>query len=240
MARFADVAKGVKAYCKKTLPLLDDVKTQIAIAPLSFGEEGDAYAAARQYAIAKGVADPKNGEPIYERALALHIVCASCFDPDLVPDTRVKFFDSIQQIEELLDHDRVAMLFQWQRAWQREISPSPKGYTPQEYLKMVVMTLEADEREEIPFDYLPPTAQRSLLRFTSALCLSLLQLRSPSGSRLPDDAETLIATMTIALTEQVRSTLQRSSAPSQETNVQKAQLAAGGESPVEQSVKSTS
>jgi hypothetical protein len=222
------------------LPLLDDVKTEVAIAPLSFGEEGDAYAAARAYAIKKGVADPKSGEPIYERALALHIVEASVFDAEHVPDKRIKFFDSIQQIEEVLDHDRVAMLFQWQRAWQREISPSPKGFSPQEYLRMVVATAEADEKEEIPFDYLPPTAQRNLLRFTNVLCLSLLQLRSPSGSRLPEDAETLIGTLTLASIDRVKSMLQRSSVPSQATSVQQGQLAANEGSLVEQNVKSSS
>ncbi len=213
MARLKDMAKGDRAYCHKTLPLLNNQKLGIAIGVLPFGEEGDAYAEARKYAIAKGVTDPKKGEPIYERALALHIVYASCFDPDQLPDKRVRTFESTQEIEEVLDHDRVAMLFQWQRAWQREISPSPKGLTPQDYLKMVVSTAEAEEGEEIPFFSLPLTAQRTLLRFTCALCTSLLHARSPSGSRLADEEETLIATITLASVEQVKAMLLRSLVP---------------------------
>jgi hypothetical protein len=218
MARLKDIARGDRAYCTKTLPLLDNQKLAIAIGVLPFGEEGDAFAEARKYAIAKGVTDPKKGEPIYERALALFIVYASCFDPDQLPDKRVRTFESTQEIEEILDHDRVAMLFQWQRAWQREISPSPKGMTPQDYIKMVVSAAEAEEEEEIPFFSLQHRAQKTFLRFTCALCLSLLQHRSPSGLRLPEEEETLIATLTLASVERTKEMLRRSLVPLPESN----------------------
>lgn len=206
MARLRDMAKGDHAYCHKILPLLNDQQLPIAIGILPFGEEGRALAAAREYAKKQGVEDPKSGNPLYERAIALHTVFLSCFDPDVLPN-RVRTFETIQEIEDTLDHDRVAMLFQWQRTWQKEIAPSPKGMTPQEYLKMVVQTAEAEEDEEIPLSFLPPKQQTALWRFTCALCMSLLQLRSPSGSRLPADEETLIASLTLTQLERVKTML---------------------------------
>ncbi len=214
MARLRDMAKGDLAYSHKTLPLLDGQKLGIAISILPFGEEGRALASAREHAIKQGVADPKKGEPLYERAIALHTVFLSCFDPDKLP-ARVRTFESIQEIEEVLDHDRVAMLFQWQRSWQKQISPSPKGMTPQDYIKMVVQAAEAEEEEEIPLSFLPPKQQTALWRFTCALCMSLLQLRSPSGSHLPADEETLIASLVLTQIERMKAMLLQYSAQSQ-------------------------
>lgn len=206
MARLRDMAKGDLAYCPKSLPLLDGQKLDIAISILPFGEEGRALAAAREYAIKQGVADPKKGEPLYERAIALQTIFLSCFDPDQLPN-RVRTFESIKEIEDVLDHDRVAMVFQWQRSWQKAIAPSPKGMTASDYIKMVVQTAEAEEEEEVPLFSLPPKQQAALWRFTCALSLSLLQLRSPSGSRLQADEETLIASLVLTQVERMKAML---------------------------------
>ena len=93
MAKFRDVAEGQLARRAVEFPLPSGRLVTVAVVPL-FGEsEAEILAAARAYAQAHGVPDPKKGDELYEFGIWVHTVVRGVVDPDSPVDNPQPFFD---------------------------------------------------------------------------------------------------------------------------------------------------
>src|SRR4051812_6340335 len=133
MATFSSILLGTRATTRVLLPLPGVAEpVPVAVRPLSGTEEGAVLERARAYAVAKGVADPKDGDRLYDLGLMVHVLAIACVDVD---DPTRPFFDKgAQQVLDNLDADRIALLYEAQQVWQEECSPRKSKMNPGEWL----------------------------------------------------------------------------------------------------------
>lgn len=200
MAKFATIKRGVRARTLFNLPLLVSVQgpegetapsVPVALVALDGHDEAESLAAARAFAIAHGVENPKPGEPLYERGLWLHVVLRTVMDPD-IPDKNEPFFSGAEEILKFLDPDRISLLFHAQRAWQAKIAPAPGKMNEVDYLRHIVELAYAAEEEDrtgemfpVPFDALPLAMQLRFTRRVAAQFSTWSYHKSLSGSGTP-------------------------------------------------------
>lgn len=190
MAKFKDVAEGQLARRAVEFPLPSGRLVTVAVVPL-FGEsEAEILAAARAYAQAHGVPDPKKGDELYEFGIWVHTVVRGVVDPDSPADAPQPFFDG--GVAQILDprsglgREWIALLFEAQQAWQDELAPRPKEMGAVEFLQHIMTIVEAPPRAELPFFRWRRVLQDSFLR---TLCKTLFAPhpdKSPLGATSPD------------------------------------------------------
>ena len=185
MARYADLKKGQAARCPFEFPLPDGTMAQVLLRGI-FGENEDkVLVGARAFAIARGIPEPMDGDPLYERGLMLHTVLLGVLDKDSSAAEPVTFFSSIEEINDPkdgLDKDRLALLYEAQQAWQDSIAPRPKSMDALEFANQVVAhALAPEDAKELPFEQWRPVLRRSFVRTMARLVYSLQELKSSSG-----------------------------------------------------------
>lgn len=216
MAKFKDVAEGQLARRAVEFPLPSGRLVTVAVVPL-FGEsEAEILAAARAYAQAHGVPDPKKGDELYEFGIWVHTVVRGVVDPDSPADAPQPFFDG--GVAQILDprsglgREWIALLFEAQQAWQDELAPRPKEMGAVEFLQHIMTIVEAPPRAELPFFRWRRVLQDSFLR---TLCKTLFAPhpgKSPLGATSPDT----LASLTTSASQPTSNTPKPSeSAPSQ-------------------------
>ncbi len=180
MSKFRDIAAGTSARRTLSLPLLSGGTVAVAIVPLLLGADTDCLAGAREYAKAKGIEDPKPGDPLYERGLMIHVVLKSVVDAD-VTDRNDPFFGSIEELERFLDSDRLAFLFASQRRYQNEVAPAPRTNDIATYTQFVMaLALSGEGGSSIPLGYLPLKTEQDFTVRLAKSFFGLLKLSSPS------------------------------------------------------------
>lgn len=142
------------------------------------------FAEARAFAKARGVAEPKEGEPLYDLGLAVHTLAIACVDSDFPADKPAAFFDGgPSQILEHLDRDRILYLYETLTSWQSTFSPRAASQTWPEYVASVYAIATAEEGSaEDPFVKWAPGLRASWARTSAGLLLSSLAPKSPSGT----------------------------------------------------------
>lgn len=187
MAKFRDIVSVRPPRKPVSLPLISGATVAVALIPLLIDADTQALAEARAFAVAKGVADPKPGDPLYERGLMLHVVLKACVDID-VAERDEPFFGSLEEIGKLLDPDRLAWLFHVQRAHQNAVAPFPKDDDLGGFVRWLFSSMEVDDAREIPFDYLPLRTRQSFLRRLVSVCSAHPSLKLLLGLE-PADGE---------------------------------------------------
>jgi hypothetical protein len=185
--KFSQIAQGVLAETDATL-MHRGQKIPLKLVPLSLQEESDCISAAMAYAKKKGVAAPKSGDSLFDAALWAESLALSCLDPDSDPQKRERFFDGGAAQVRSLDQDNVALLWEQQRAWQEECSPSIQAHSTEElfaYAKTIA------EDKQFPLWDLSPRTRLTLLRFMASLLGSSPDFKSyfsSSSGSPPTDA----------------------------------------------------
>lgn len=182
MAKFRQILQGTRARKSVTLTF-GETEVVIDVRPLVANEEADALASARTFAAAKGLPDPKEGQPVYDLAVLAHYAHAACVDHDSPVDAPAPFFDSAEQAASL-DRDRLQILFEAWSAWQEECSPRKMTLTPEQYAGLVYMLAEGGTGStDDPFLLrLPRATLVSCMRTMAAQLVASPTLRSPSSS----------------------------------------------------------
>lgn len=192
MAKFSSIAKGHTARRLVTIPLLSGDDLVCDVVPLLVDQESRILSEARAYAKAKGIDDPKDGQPLYELGKWVHTLVHACVDPDSPVDNPAPYFDGgVAQIIDPakgLDRDRVALLYKYWEAWQDECSPPPRSMTSAEYYAHVIGCAESEEGAMLPFEPLRPAIQRNFVRTMARQVIELLQLKSHFGSPSADES----------------------------------------------------
>lgn len=188
MTTFSLVAGGRASIKRVTFSLISGVEVTCGIKVLLDGDDDAIETAARAAAKARGVEDPREGNPIYDqwvRRFTLLYACVSVPESadDPTPEDPPLFFDGgVEQIQRHLDRDRIAWLFAMQQQWQSLVSPRPRDMTRDEYLATVFAHATADVGDDLPFWRWHPALQESFLVTTACLCIGSPALRSLSSS----------------------------------------------------------
>jgi len=138
--KFANVIKGTAAERVVDVPgftTADGKPFQVIFRPLTGLEHEAAYEAARNRAIAKGILDPKLGDPIYDLALMAFILAEGCKDPDSPTGARTPSFASGTEILEDMHPETIVYLHEHHEAWQDECSPYAHKIAGGEFLDKV-------------------------------------------------------------------------------------------------------
>lgn len=177
--RFSDVAKGTLAERATKFTAYGNA-VDVLLRPLSALEETDVAAAAIKYAKSKG-SEPVEGHPIYEAALMANVLAIACMDTESPAHSRGVFFDGgADQVLRELDTDTLAELFQQQRIWQEQCSPTSNKKNVAE-LWEAAEKLAADD-DPLVYARLSPRTRWILQRFTAALAIELRDSKVSSSS----------------------------------------------------------
>lgn len=191
MAKFASIEEGARARKPVTLPLLGSTydvekaewvgaKVELAVCALGPGEDIEILRQAREYAASRGVAKPEAGEPIYDYAVKLHTLVASCLDVDSPLEKPEPFFGSVAEItkSKVICQDQVNYLYEVQREHQDTVAPRPGSMSHGEFMAAVVHVAGGDLDF---FGAMRPSMQWSFTRTLAALYISSQAHKSPSS-----------------------------------------------------------
>lgn len=193
MATFGQIIKGTRARKRVTLPLAGascDPATlewkgavvELDLRALSPLERAEVTAAARAFAVEKGVADPNADEALYVQGLMLHTLAVACIDAESPEDAPRPFFDGgFEQLykTEALSTDHIAYLYELQEMWEDEVSPRVNTVKAAD---LIATTLKAASGDAYFFVRLRPSTRWSCFRTMAARLLDSLTRSSGPGS----------------------------------------------------------
>lgn len=186
MSRFSQIARGPQQIEEIELVFAGAQQpVKLGLRVLGSDDDDAILKGARDFAIKAGIANPKDGDPIYDVALARETIARGCVDID---DKTSPFFDSAEQVRTGpdgkggLDRDRIAYLFAKQQAWQDRCSPSIKSMGTDEFIAKVLEIAEAGPEDKSPFAYWLPGFQENFVRTLVAQFVTLGMHKSPSSS----------------------------------------------------------
>lgn len=194
MPTFGQLAKGARA--RKTIQLgisgaqinaetgawEGGIIDELDVRPLNPIERATVLEKARAFAIARGIADPKEDDELYEDAKVLHTLVLGCIDKDSPENDPKPYFEGgFEQLygTELLLPDHIGYLYEQQQLWEDECSPRILNQTPQEYMAAVAATAAGDQSF---FLGARPGMRWSFLHTTAARLVACLTPKSPSGT----------------------------------------------------------
>lgn len=178
--RFGQIVRGTRARRAVTIEGLNDTEgnpAPIDVRPLNGTEQAEVLAKARAFALAQGVKEPRDGEPLYELGRQVHTLLLACIDHDSPADAPRPFFASAEEILEGLDRDRRSYLFEHQESWEDACAPRPSRMDQEDFLRWCSEICAADEGDDVPFVRLRP-----VLRWSCMRTLAALHVISPSPS----------------------------------------------------------
>jgi hypothetical protein len=164
--KFSQVAKGTSAE-KPSKFRHGETDIEILLRPLNAGEEVEIIAKASKSAVKDGVTSPRPGDSIYDAHLMSETLALSCLDPDSPADARTSTFDEGPKQVLQLDNDTILLLWEQQRMWQEECSPSVQAKSTKDLFELAKEVAEGDD----PFAYvrLSQRTRWQLQHFTAAL-----------------------------------------------------------------------
>jgi len=144
--RYSSLRQGVREIRRVSLPLArspfgdQPALPEVGIRSLTVGEAADAIAGAREFAQARGVKEPKEGDAAFELGLALNTVLIGCVDPD--DPAHPPFFDSLEQLQGAHDLgvDAILLLNEHIQTWQGLLTHGLKSLRAEdvdEYLEAI-------------------------------------------------------------------------------------------------------
>ena len=158
---------------------------ELGLRVMTGAETADILEEARKLAVARGVADPKETDPLYELGRQVHTLLITCVDVDTIDSKSdpEPFFDSAEQILTSLGRDDICYLAEQQEIWQDQCSPQALHITTEQLWEMLAEVKGADGLRF--FGQLRPGLRWSLVHFLANLLLTSQMLNSESS--LPDD-----------------------------------------------------
>ncbi len=179
MPKLSQIVQGTRA--RKVVPttLLDGGEANVSLRPLAGIDDAAVLERAREFAVSRGVKDPKPGDSLYELGLQVHTLLEATLDVD----SDAPFFDGgADQLLANMDSDRIALLFERQRHLQDEISPRKGSMSESEFWTKIVQVAGSEDRDESFFWQLKPGLQKDFLHSMAKLLLSSLGLKQQPGS----------------------------------------------------------
>lgn len=193
MAKYSNLAKGTQVRTVHEFPLPGGGVDRVAVVPLLGIAIADVAKAAREFAVSRGAA-AVDGDKEYELGIHVETIARAVLDVDSPADKPAPYFaGGVAEILDPatgLDPDRIALLFELQRAAQEAYSPDGGALTAVEFFDHLRRFGEADEGTDIPFAHGPRAKRNAFVRGTARLALLSLQVRSTPSPTTPDKAPT--------------------------------------------------
>jgi len=178
---FGLIAAGTRARRRVECTTIAGRAFACDLRPVLGADEALVLQRAREFAQARGVAEPKEGEPIYELALSVETLALACVDPD--DGTRPFFDGGSPQILANLDRDRILYLYETLTTWQASFSPREHGLDWGTFVAKVYELATAEEADaDAPFARWAPATRGSFMRTLARLYWNSLAAKSPSGT----------------------------------------------------------
>ena len=199
MAKFSDVVQGTRARKAIKLPLpgahVDDETGQwvgpvveLLVRPLREDEYTEVLKVARTFAVKNGLAEPGDGDPLYEQGKMTQTLALACLDIESPDNEAMLFFDGVDsktkeqigafaqiQRSEMMSAEVLAYLYQQQQIFQDEVNPLLKTMSPSSFMAAAIKTAQGDMSF---FVNSRPGMQWSFLRTSVCQLLHLQQLSS--------------------------------------------------------------
>jgi hypothetical protein len=174
-------------------PVLDP---EVGLRWMTPGEEAQVLTGAYEFAVSRGLKEPKPGDDLYEYGRALHTVAIACVDVDTLngPGDPEPFFDGgVPQIlaDKQIGKDVIIYLADEQQTWQEECATQAYKLSPEEQWAAVMLVESNPEGARAFLGQLQRPALCSLLLFTVSQLSTLATVRSLSGSE--DETSTPIS-----------------------------------------------
>jgi hypothetical protein len=186
--KFSDVVRGTRARKRVSIDIGGD-PVEIDLRPLNVAEEAGVLERARAFAKASGVDAPREGDPIYDLALATEIIAIGCVDPESSETDPKPFFDvgaSQIRASKLLSREHVLYLAELQAIHQEACSPFRRTVPAEDLFERAKKIADGDPD---PFVELPPQMRWLFTRGLASLLLTSLLDKSLSGSLSPPPEE---------------------------------------------------
>lgn len=181
----AAILAGARADYPAQLVTDDGTEIALAVRCLDAVEASGVREAARAFAVAKGVASPEDGEPIYDLALMVETLAVACLDAESPAGKREAFFASVAEVRRLRP-EQIAHLYEQQRHAQEAADPKIRRMKPDEFVAAAFALGSEDEGAAARFfTRLGPGMQWTCARF---LALRLVESLTPSSSSSSDSA----------------------------------------------------
>lgn len=192
--KFSQIIRGTRARKTVTIEGIetpDGAAIPIDVRPLNGLEQADTLGKARAFAEARGVKEPRDGEPIYDLGKQVYTLLLACLDHDSPSDKPAPFFASADEVLEL-DRDRRSYLYELQEMWEDECAPRPSAMESKDFLSWCMDVCAANEGDDGPFVQLRPVLRWSCVRTLAAIHVLSQTHKSASGS--PSESGTLTST----------------------------------------------
>lgn len=158
MGKFSTVVQGTRARKPVKLPLPGaqyNVEKNEWVGPvedlvlraLRDDEHADVVTEAKAFAIKRGVENPEDGDPLYEKGKMLHTLALACLDKDSPLEKPEPYFDlGWEQIHkaENLTPEVIAYLYFQQQLWQDEVNPLNGSLNNTEFMAAAIKTAQGD------------------------------------------------------------------------------------------------
>jgi len=187
--RYANWRKGTRAVKDVALPINrapgDTTEApKVGLRPFDGDTQLRVFQDARAMAVAKGVTEPKPGDPLYNFCVQIYTVLYGTVDPD---DHEQQFFATVDELLGAQDvgPDGILLLANEHAYWQEEVSPQIGKLEAEDYAKLVDEILGPEGHDF--FERLRPSVRWTLVRTMAAQPLISQIFRSISGST--DEAE---------------------------------------------------
>lgn len=173
-------------------------KLEFALTLLPSTASAEIIKGAREYARARGVADPKPEDVLFLRGKWAHTILLAAVDPDSPLQSPEPYFDSVERVEAYLDDAAQVYIVQAQKDFQDEHAPLGEGLTPEQFQRAQYACIDEIRRggdPELPFSSM---GLRMLRSFSTQAVWALLlhaEMLSQLGSRSQDEKKTLTSSV---------------------------------------------
>lgn len=182
MPRFSSIAKGNAARKRGvTFSTLTGAEAACDLRLLTGADDEEILAAAIA-ATRKAGGQPVEGDLVFDFARACEVVARAAVDSESTDEAPVAYFDSVQQVKENLDRERILLLFETQMTFQEDTSPRLGKMELDEFVQHLYEHALVPEGAELPFERWQPALRRSWVRSLVDLLLTLDAPKSLSGS----------------------------------------------------------
>jgi len=193
MAKFSTIAQGALARRRCEMSTVSGAPFSCDLRVTTSADDADILAGARAFAEAKGIKDPKSGDPLYDLGSWVHTVLVTAIDPDVTSKHEPYFDGGVDQVLAHLDRDRLALLVERQAELQESVCPGGKrSLTVEQLTGSMLEAAGLKESDELPFDRWPPALRRTSWHSMALLLAELLTSRvSKSASTSPSASTTI-------------------------------------------------
>lgn len=175
-----NVLRGNRATRATSFPAFEggeDVERPCLLVPLTGSEDAEALSYAVTYARAKGAAEPKPGDPLYDKGFMAKAVSLGVRTPEGGP-----FFSGPEDVLDALPRETMVFLYTLLEDWQDACSPSVRKVTDAQLWEGVAALGTGGTEAERFFDRQSPGMRRIYALFSASQLSASPERKSPTTS----------------------------------------------------------